>query len=620
MTRFLAACTLVICLLCCWPPARASTDSLSLTDFEHIPVQDQGRVKPLESFARQYLTQISGRGSFDGGSASLWLARTLFDPARAMNDPVFRVIHPQAYGLPARPHHRYSFIEIAPLLQERQDILKTLSDTDPKTWSSDQQALMELNDNAFIYTQLLRSFSYVLPLNLTIPPVLQKKWGMKESDIHTLDSLSSFIPDLKKKLQKIIAQKGDQISRYREDEKEIAGFAYQLQILQEAGRQSHLLKPIPPLAGEEWVSLWSIQGVQKLPPDIESYRDVLGKMAQSWHAEDTAQWEKFSQLARTHAMKVMSDFVTPAQIEAEIWYHGLSPFVTASLLYLVAFFALTFFSFKSYRALYRLALGGLILGAVIHLTGLGLRIFILERPPVGTLYESILFVSWIGVLTALAVEYRRKDGLGILTGTVSGVLLLTVAEGFAEGDTLKMLVAVLNTNFWLTVHVLCITIGYGFCVITGILAHIYLYQSGRAGISSDDTKNLDVHIKTLALISLLFTTVGTILGGIWADQSWGRFWGWDPKENGALLIVLWLAWILHGRISRHLSRNASMAGFGFLTVIVALAWFGVNLLGTGLHSYGFIEGVAASLIAFCAAETALIAVLWYRARARERHD
>jgi cytochrome c biogenesis factor len=149
------------------------------------------------------------------------------------------------------------------------------------------------------------------------------------------------------------------------------------------------------------------------------------------------------------------------------------------------------------------------------------------------------------------------------------------------------------------------------------MAHIYLYQSGRAGKSADDTKNLDVHIKTLALMSLLFTTVGTILGGIWADQSWGRFWGWDPKENGALLIVLWLAWILHGRISRHLSRNASMAGLGFLTVIVALAWFGVNLLGTGLHSYGFIEGVAASLIAFCAVETLLIGGLWYRARRQE---
>ncbi|MBN8520807.1 MAG: cytochrome c biogenesis protein CcsA [Alphaproteobacteria bacterium] len=618
MIRFMAICALVMVMICPCAPAQASTSPFSLNDFEHIPVQDQGRVKPLKSFARQYLTQISGQNTFEGEPASAWLARTLFDPARAMNDRVFRVIHPGAYGLPDRPHARYSFIEIAPLLQERQDILNTLGQADPKTWSPDQQALMTLNDNAFIYTQLLRSFSYILPLNLTIPPLLQKKWNIKESEVHTLDSLSAFIPDLKKNLQKIIARKGDQISRYGEDEKEIAGFAYQLQILQEAGRQSHLFKPVPPLAGEEWVSLWSIQGLQKLPPDIKAYRDVLGKMARSGHAEDASQFAHASQLARTQAETLMSAFVTPAQIEAEIWYHDLSPFVTASLLYLFSFFALTFFSFKSYHILYRLALGGLVLGAVIHLAGLGLRIFILERPPVGTLYESILFVSWIGVMTALWVEHRRKDGLGILTATVSGALLLTVAGGFAEGDTLKMLVAVLNTNFWLTVHVLCITIGYGFCVITGIMAHIYLYQSGRAGESADDTKNLDVHIKTLALMSLLFTTVGTILGGIWADQSWGRFWGWDPKENGALLIVLWLAWILHGRISRHLSRNASMAGLGFLTVIVALAWFGVNLLGTGLHSYGFIEGVAASLIAFCAVETLLIGGLWYRARRQER--
>ena len=101
------------------------------------------------------------------------------------------------------------------------------------------------------------------------------------------------------------------------------------------------------------------------------------------------------------------------------------------------------------------------------------------------------------------------------------------------------------------------------------------------------------------------------MGGIWADQSWGRFWGWDPKENGALLIVLWLAWLLHGRMSSHLKDRVYLACCAFLSVIVVLAWFGVNLLNVGLHSYGFISGVAWGIGLFCLFEILCIGALFY---------
>jgi ABC-type transport system involved in cytochrome c biogenesis permease subunit len=121
---------------------------------------------------------------------------------------------------------------------------------------------------------------------------------------------------------------------------------------------------------------------------------------------------------------------------------------------------------------------------------------------------------------------------------------------------------------------------------------------------------LQNRIYKVSLLALLLTTVGTILGGIWADQSWGRFWGWDPKENGALLIVLWIIWMQHGRVSGQLPTLAFTAAAAFLNVIVALAWFGVNLLSVGLHSYGFITGIATALALFCVFETALIGTLW----------
>jgi cytochrome c biogenesis factor len=157
---------------------------------------------------------------------------------------------------------------------------------------------------------------------------------------------------------------------------------------------------------------------------------------------------------------------------------------------------------------------------------------------------------------------------------------------------------------------LCITAGYGWCLIVSVLAHVWLVQGAR-GLNND---HLMKPIKIFTLLSLLFTAVGTILGGIWADQSWGRFWGWDPKENGALLIVLWIVWILHGQISGHIKKHFAMAALAALSIIVSIAWFGVNLLNVGLHSYGFISGMAYSLGGFIAFELMLIGVLLYLAK------
>jgi cytochrome c biogenesis factor len=112
---------------------------------------------------------------------------------------------------------------------------------------------------------------------------------------------------------------------------------------------------------------------------------------------------------------------------------------------------------------------------------------------------------------------------------------------------------------------------------------------------------------------LLFSIVGTILGGVWANESWGRFWGWDPKENGALMIVLWNIVMLHGRVGGY-TRDfglCMMAVFG--NIVVAFSWWGVNLLGVGLHSYGFTAGIQKTLNSFYAVEAGIVmlgAVAW----------
>jgi ABC-type transport system involved in cytochrome c biogenesis permease subunit len=241
-----------------------------------------------------------------------------------------------------------------------------------------------------------------------------------------------------------------------------------------------------------------------------------------------------------------------------------------------------------------------------HMLGLALRIYILGRPPVGTLYESILFVSLVIGLLCFFLAVKRRDTVSALAGCAMPAALLLLAPMFApDGDSLETLVAVLNTSFWLATHVLCITAGYGLCILTAASAHLWLAKRAR-------DKALFKTMHRLSFAALLLTAVGTALGGIWADQSWGRFWGWDPKENGALLIVLWLAWLQHGRVGALMSEAAYAAGLAALSVVVALSWFGVNLLGVGLHSYGFTSGIAAGLFAFCAAEMLLIGFLWNR--------
>ena len=124
----------------------------------------------------------------------------------------------------------------------------------------------------------------------------------------------------------------------------------------------------------------------------------------------------------------------------------------------------------------------------------------------------------------------------------------------------------------------------------------------------DVGKALSKMVYAIICFATLFSFVGTILGGIWADQSWGRFWGWDPKENGALIIVIWNALILHARWGGMVRERGliNMAVFG--NIVTSFSWFGVNLLGIGLHSYGFMDAAFTWLILFVVSQAIIILV------------
>jgi ABC-type transport system involved in cytochrome c biogenesis permease subunit len=232
------------------------------------------------------------------------------------------------------------------------------------------------------------------------------------------------------------------------------------------------------------------------------------------------------------------------------------------------------------------------------------------RPPVTNLYSSAVFIGWGGVILGLFMEWIYKNGVGTAVGSALGALTLIIAHYLStSGDTLEMMQAVLDTNFWLATHVTCITLGYMATFIAGALGIRYVITGVfTRGLHGEEMQNLTKMIYGVVCFATLLSFTGTVLGGIWADQSWGRFWGWDPKENGALLIVIWNALILHARWGGLVkSRGVALLAVGG-NIVTAWSWFGVNMLGVGLHSYGFMSGAVFWLCAFVVSQLAIIGI------------
>jgi ABC-type transport system involved in cytochrome c biogenesis permease subunit len=208
----------------------------------------------------------------------------------------------------------------------------------------------------------------------------------------------------------------------------------------------------------------------------------------------------------------------------------------------------------------------------------------------------------------MILEKIYRDGIGSVVAAFVGFATLIIAHNLAlGGDTMEMMRAVLDTNFWLATHVVCVTLGYASTFVAGFLAIIYILRGLFTKTLSEETaKSLARMVYGIVCFATLFSFTGTVLGGIWADQSWGRFWGWDPKENGALLIVLWNAMILHARWGG-IVRDRGLMNLAVVgNIVTSWSWFGVNMLGVGLHSYGFTDAAFRWLSIFAASQIAII--------------
>jgi ABC-type transport system involved in cytochrome c biogenesis permease subunit len=246
-------------------------------------------------------------------------------------------------------------------------------------------------------------------------------------------------------------------------------------------------------------------------------------------------------------------------------------------------------------------------GMAMMIYGMYLRVMISGRPPVTNLYETLIWSSFAVAVVATVIGLTHRSTLVPFVGAVM-LGLMTMFSSMIPvhyGASIEPLTAVLRTRYWLIIHVMTIVFSYGAAVLSfgiGLTAMtMYLF-----GLDRRETMKSLAHFSYRSIqVATLLLGAGTILGGVWAADSWGRFWGWDPKEIGALVAFLCYVIVLHARFVGLLKTFGMLAwsvlGFGG----VAFAWYGVNfVLPVGLHSYGFGKG---GVEYFAAATVAVLA-------------
>lgn len=564
--RYLPALALLLCggwLASKAVPPRDPVDGFNLHAFGQLPVVYQGRVKPYDTLARNSLTIISDRQTFrDAGGverpAIAWLLDVMSGAPRAEQHPVFRIHNHQVLetlGLTPRSGYRYALAELAPKLAELDSHVQQAQRLEPAQRDAYDVKALELSNKIML---------------------------------HRILAASQQLPHL-----------GHDAETARRSIELAAQWARELE-------QFPLPHVIPPLhEGEQWRPF--LRALLETATARQDNPAVMGlaRIMSSWAAGDAAAFN--SEVARLQTVLANHPLPEDPALGFEAFFNHFAPFYHCAALYVIAFVIGCLAWLSSGRTLNHVAFWLLALTFLVHTWALGARVYISGYPPITNLYGTAVFIGWGCVLLGLIIEGIYALGIGNLIASVAGFLTLLVAHFLAgDGDTLEMMQAVLDTKFWLATHVIVINFGYSAMFLAGGAAILYVLR----GVL---TRSLDVHAeRALGRImygtmcfALLLSFLGTVLGGLWADDSWGRFWGWDPKENGALMIVLWAALILHARWGG-LVRTRGIAVLAILgNVVTAWSWFGVNQLGVGLHSYGFTDSVTFWLALFVISQLAL---------------
>jgi ABC-type transport system involved in cytochrome c biogenesis permease subunit len=556
-------------------PPDESVRGMNLHAFAKLPVVDSGRVKPIDTVARTSLMVISNRQTVhvddNGKDLELTPVRWLLD-VLSSRDPfdgpaagykVFRIENDQVLnllGLEMRPgSYRYSLKEIGKNYPKLEQEVKRVGDMDPKERNLFDTKVYELGQHLDLYAQLAgRKVPLVAPQ------------GSGDEEWFSLAQVDEVVRGpVGDALQELFAQKG--IDPKKLNDAQIDELRGLLNAMIEKKRAE-----VSPVAGAYADALAAYRDGK-----AEKFNEAVAKV-------------KATSVPDRDAGRILFRVFGVTRTGLETAFNDFAPFYQCMVLYVVVFL-LTCVAWVVWAGpLNRAAFGLAALTLVIHTLALIARMYIQGRPPITNLYSSAVFIGWACAVMGLGLEAYFGMGIGNVVTAVLGVLTSFVAHHLGgSGDTLEMMQAVLDTNFWLATHVVVINLGYAATFVAGCLGVRFILT----GVFS---RQLDAELfKVLSQVTYgcvcfgtLLSFVGTVLGGIWADQSWGRFWGWDPKENGALLIVIWNALILHARWGGLVKQRgvAVLAAAG--NTFVLWSWFGTNQLGVGLHAYGFSNTLA----------------------------
>ncbi len=597
------------------PPASA------LKSVAELPVlHGGGRVMPLDTFSRLVLLQISGRRSYGEESALEWMMQVLMYPDRGLDDVIFLVEHPDVLSdmnVPitqevegkAKPStRRFSYNHLRPGLGELQ-LLAGRARNIPE----DQRGLVEkeavrLFENIMLYDQFRQTFAFTQ----SVPGIEIKTPEVREALELTDESGPIRFLHLREHTPQLIHLVEDATDSESLTEAQTEAFAVARLVRQAESHWAELPLPLLPEAPhgtDHFLAPYDALTKTMQDQDLVNAGRRSLELFEAWRAGN---WQEVETLAGdiTAFTRARMDHLRETALTGfEARFNRANYFGRAKVFYLFAFF-LALGSVVSGSDLWRkMAWVPLAFGLLLHVVGLGWRIYLTARPPVTNLYGTFLFVSLVCVLLAILVEVLVKNGLGLFVGSLIAVMFIFLAERYiATGDTMGKVVAVLASNFWLSTHVLAVTTGYAGVWIAGVFGHIWLIFK-LLGKDKDTLKLVQLIMEGLLGFGLTFAFLGTMLGGVWADQSWGRFWGWDPKENGALLIVLWTAAVYHARVGGLIKEKGMAMGAVAGCITVMVAWLGVNLLSVGLHSYGFTDTMLNLFVGYIAVELAFMAVM-----------
>ncbi len=575
-------------------PIKYESD-YNIRGFASLPALEGGRLKPLDSVARNALLVLRGRQTFTDSSgerreAIVWLMDTLLRPEVADTHAVYRITNRDLLGLLGdrqRESHYFSFNELRPHLQEIEKQVQQVNE-EAQLRTPYERALVKLRNSLILYHRLVYSLH---------PPDAATKI---EEEYRFFEGI---IPE------SIEAFRRQQDGTEYDEEifNRFMSFAKRYRDLSENAR----LRVIPPLKANGSPDDWSdigtsiMSGTFKSMP-IDPIAMEYAKLADAYRADEP---EQFNRTLGALVKELNSRFSAGRRkIGAEYLFISAGPFFICIVLYTIVFLTAGASWVIWPKTLGRTAFLLLSVTFILHTIGLLARMYLQGRPPITNLYSSAVFVGWAAVVLSLILERLSRNGIGSAVAALIGFATLIIAHNLTtSGDTLEMMQAVLDDNFWLATHVVVINIGYSATFLAGFLALIFILRGFfTKGLDERTAHTLARTVYGIVCFALLFSFTGTVLGGIWADQSWGRFWGWDPKENGALMIVIWNAIILHSRLGGLVRRQGFMALTIGGNIVTAWSWFGTNMLGVGLHSYGHIDKAVFWLLTFIVSQIVLI--------------